>query len=164
MSAPPIDPTFNVIQLVEAAVERINDLRATDDKWTERVRSLEAELRLAESRRIDAVNLAEARRLDSRLSQQETAVSVASKEAVATAEALRAAATTTAEALRATVAATTATTNAAIKVLEEKQYLSGGRDMQRTEGRQANQWVIALLASLPSTLIAIVVLIKLFAN
>lgn len=153
MNQPPIDPSENVLKLVEEAVKRLNDLRTTDDKWAERVRALEDKLREAETQRMDA-----------RLNQQETAVTVASREALATAEVLRAAVVSTAEALRATVAETTKTTNAAIKVLEEKQYQAGGRDLQRTEGRQTSQWVVALLVSLPSTVIAIIVLIKLFAQ
>jgi hypothetical protein len=175
ITKPPIDPTANVLSLVGAAMQRQDDLRAAEQRRLDdlaRVQEhcdresddLREKLRRAESARIDAVNLAESRRVDSRLDQQQQSVAIASKEAAATAEALRSTVASTAEALRAQGAATTLGINAAIKVLEEKQYQAGGRDLQRVEGRQSSQYLIAFLVSLPAMILAVVLAIKMFAH
>src|ERR1035437_121180 len=69
-SNPIIDPTQNVLQLVDAAVTRLNDLRESDSKWLKQLQDAEARrideqmklraefadrLSLAESKRINAI-------------------------------------------------------------------------------------------------------------
>ena len=104
---PTIDPTLNVLQLVEAAVKRVDDLRASDKENFDNIRQTEAshikelltlrtehskELAAAESKRIDAIRVVDVQ-----------AVSVANEKASDQAGVLAAQVATSAEALRALV-------------------------------------------------------------
>ena len=63
-----VDPTRNVLDLVKAAVQRLNDLARAEAKLQETIRTLEAqrlsELRTADIMRIDELRAAETRRVD----------------------------------------------------------------------------------------------------
>jgi hypothetical protein len=155
LSKPVIDPTANVLSLVGAAMQRQDDLRAAENRRIndlERMKEhcsketdeLREKLRRAESMRIDAVNLAESRRVDSRLDQQQASVAIASKEAVATAEALRQTAATSLE-----------TTRAAIKVLEEKQYQWGGRSTGIGATADRLMQILAMLISIGAVMVLV---------
>jgi len=93
-----IDPTANVLQLVDAAVRRLDDLRASDNTWLQKLNTMRdahaMELREAESARIDAV-----RAIDVGAVQQ------ASQVAATAASTLAAQVATSAETLRTQVAA-----------------------------------------------------------
>lgn len=126
-----IDPTANVLQLVEAAVKRIDDLQAAEIKHiNEKVEihiSYMKELSLAESKRLDAIR-----------SVDVGAVAIASERAAATASVLANQVTQSAETLRTLVASTAASvaTNLAqvstqltdrLALLEKKQYENQGK-------------------------------------
>lgn len=139
---PTVDPTQNVLDLVLAAVKRIDDLREAE---TRRVN----DLRLAESRRVDEqaelrtnygekLREAEAKRIDAIRVVDVNAVAVASERAAAQATVLATQVSQSAEALRALVASTAATfaqqsQNTAqqltdrIALLEKVQYETTGR-------------------------------------
>lgn len=137
-----IDPTANVLQLVEAAVERLDDLRASENKRLD-------DLRAAESRRVDGeaalrahydglLAAAEAKRIDAIRAVDVAAVAVASERATQQAQVLANQVSTSADALRALVA-TTATAmaqaqttltqqfNDRIALLEKASYEGKGR-------------------------------------
>jgi hypothetical protein len=162
---PLIDPTANVLKHVEGAIKRLDDLGELNDKWTERLRMLQAEcdketqelrekLAFAESKRIDALTLAESRRLDSVNAETKAAVALASERA-----------TTTAAALAASLSATTAAQDQRMSRMEQQFYQFGGRDAgrteQRTEGRAGGQFNMNIIAAVVGAVGMIIGLIAL---
>ena len=126
-----IDPTANVLQLVEAAVKRIDDLRTSADKHINE----KIDIHIAYMKEL---SLAESKRLDSIRSVDVGAVAIASEKAAATANVLATQVTQSAETLRALVASTAASvaTNLAqvstqltdrLALLERKQYENQGK-------------------------------------
>jgi hypothetical protein len=186
--APPvIDPTKNVLQLVEASMQRQDDLREAEERR-------QTDLREAESRHRDAISalrdrlsreirdaerdgqrelaLAESRRIDALIEAQDQRVTLASSKAEltavalaervdASAKALAASVDASAKALAATVETTAKTLSERIVPLEEFRYKSAGSLEHRTEGRQSNQWVVGLVMGLPSAVLALVAVVVL---
>lgn len=97
-----VDPTANVISLVNAAIKRLDDLRLAEEKRVTQIMELRAdharELSVAEAKRIDAIRAVDV-----------AAVSVASERATAQASVLANQVSTSAETLRVLVAATATT-------------------------------------------------------
>lgn len=165
----PIDPTANVLSLVAAAIERQDDLRRVENRRLDDLRSQERyfneRLSVAESNRINSQALAESRRIDALLAAATNNVALAAEKQSAQAATLATQVTSSAEALRAQVAATATQTATSIATLrdsmdkrlsdvEQRQYQSGGRDLQRTEGRQGNQWATSQLVTVAAALAA----------
>jgi len=151
-----IDPTANVLQLVEAAITRQDDLRLAQKELTDikaahlkemaDLRATHAvdmlngqrDLAAAESRRVDAIALAESRRIDALLAAQQNAVALATTRAELTAAALAervdtsaktlaTAVETTAKTLAVTVEATAKTLSERIVPLEQARYQGVGK-------------------------------------
>jgi hypothetical protein len=140
---PVIDPTANVLQLVEAAVMRLNDLRQAEIRRVD-------DLRNAESRRVDEqselramydekLREAEAKRIDAIRAVDVNAVTVASERAAAQAAVLANQVSASAETLRTLVASSaTAVANQLtqtitpitdrISLLEKAQYEGKGKE------------------------------------
>ena len=157
-----IDPTANVLKHVEGAVKRLDDLVASTDKWSERVRRMEREhevglaalrdqLREAEAKRLDAERAAEARRLDSVNAETKAAVALATERA-----------TTTASTLATNLATTTLAQNDRMSRLEQQMYQSGGRDVERGVQKGQSNVDRALLVSLTVAVIGMALTIVLF--
>jgi len=187
---PIIDPTANVLQLVEAAMTRQDDLRAAEARHRDALALLRSEmgheirqiekqaqrdLAKAESGRIDALSQAESRRIDALLSAQQQNVALASARAELTATALAERVDASAKALAMSVETTaktlTATVEAHVKALsdrivplEQARYQAAGSAEQRTEGRASNQWIIGLVMSAPSTFVALIALVLLLVK
>jgi len=139
---PIIDPTANVLQLVEAANIRQDDLRAADSRRLE-------ELRVADTRRLDEIaelrathikelNAAEAKRIDAIRAVDVAAVATASERAAQQASVLANQVSTSAETLRTLVASTAAAQAQSqmqfsaqiterLALLEKSQYKGEGR-------------------------------------
>jgi 23S rRNA pseudoU1915 N3-methylase RlmH len=143
---PLIDPTANVTALVLSVEKRLDDARSSDAAHNAEIRRLEqhcatevSELRekLAEAQlqRIDALALAEKTRIDAKISQGEQNVALTAERTTAQAAALATAVSASAEALRLAAQQQNDVTTKAIRILEQNQYQSGGRDEQRTQGR-----------------------------
>ena len=152
---PLIDPTANVLSLVSAAMERQDDLRENDNKWSDKIRiveesnkrevgNLRMKLAEAESKRLDSSNLAESRRLDAVLAEQKSAVALASEKTAAQAATLAAQLTATATTTATLITTLGESLGKRISVLEQNQYQGVGVSFQRGEGRKENQWVIGL--------------------
>jgi len=136
------DPTKNVLQLVEAAVKRIDDLQKAESRRLE-------DLRISEIKRVDELmalrciyedklTVAEAKRIDAIRAVDVAAVSTATERATVQAQMLAAQVSTSAETLRALVASTAAaaaTQQAQIQsalteriaALEKSLYLGAGK-------------------------------------
>jgi len=157
---PVVDPTKNVLDLVQAAIARQDDLRRADqalrlsemrrlDEVAELRAQHEKELRLAESARIDAIRAVD-----------QGNVTRASEVAAAQATTLATQLQTSAETLRAQVEATRITTadtlaaalapiQADVAQLRQVQFTQQGEKAQQTEQRTGFQWSVgAVLASL----------------
>jgi hypothetical protein len=139
---PLIDPTQNVKDLTDAAVQRLDDLRNAESRRID-------ELRIAESRRVDEqaqlradysdkLANAEAKRIDAIRAVDVNAVAVATSKQADQATVLANQVAQSAEALRALVASTAATTQAAFQQamtsfsdrlmkVEQAQYASAGQ-------------------------------------
>lgn len=136
-----IDPTANVISLVEAGMRRQDDLRELESSHLRELIAVEnrhaEELRVAEAKRIDAI-----RAVDVQALQQ------ASKVATEQANTLAAQVATSAETLRTTVAAAALQQAAALQTnvapladaiadLRRSQYELQGQRIQRSDSRNA---------------------------
>lgn len=164
---PLIDPTANVLKFVENEVKRLNDLRESDNSWSEKfqtseerhhreISELQEKLRLAESNRLDAVNLAERNRIDANIAQGKADVALASEKAATTAVTLANSVVASAKALSDTVATTTATTVAQFAQLREyvdkqigplaqTRFEGAGATQKRSEDSQLTRWLIGLV-------------------
>jgi hypothetical protein len=185
---PLIDPTANVLQLVNAAMNRQDDLRKSEARRQDELakireqcaredRKAQAHLAKAESKRVDALALAESRRIDAVLAQLRADAALANEKTTSTAATMALQVSTVAETLRAQQAMTTATTAAQIEtlrknfedqrqqdrtttdarvtLLERSRYEIGGRDEQRGEGRQNNQWLVGVVVVLVAAVLGI---------
>jgi multidrug efflux pump subunit AcrA (membrane-fusion protein) len=99
---PVIDPTKNVLQLVEAAVRRSDDLAAAETRRVNEIMELRAEY-------TEKLSLAEAKRIDAIRAVDVSAVTVASERAAAQTQVLARQVETSAEALRSSLATNAAT-------------------------------------------------------
>jgi hypothetical protein len=168
---PVVDPTKNVLDLVEAAVKRIDDIRTLEAQYQRELIQSESrhqtamanlrgefgeKLRNAESARIDAI-----RAVDVGAVQRAAEVSAAQAQTLANQVAV------SAEALRAQVAAAqsaAATSLAAaldpiqkdIADLRRAQYEQAGQKAQVVEGRSSNAALVAVIG-LGFTLIIIMI-------
>lgn len=128
---PVIDPTQNVLDLVQAAIQRQDDLREAADRHVREIAALrsdyEDKLRLAESARIDAIRAVDV-----------GAVNRAAEVSAQQAATLAAQVATSAEALRTQVAAAAqAATTALAAALEPIQ--KDIADLRKTQYEQAGQ-------------------------
>jgi len=157
-----VDPTQNVTALVKAGLERQDDLRRQETAHMHQLLDLRADyeekLRIAESKRIDAIR-----------SVDVAAVAQAAQVSATQATTLATQVSASAETLRTTVAASALSAannlNAAlgpiqtsIDALRQAQYQQQGQTAQKTEGRDTGQWrttsVIAVAAVLASYLVS----------
>lgn len=175
----PIDPTANVLQLVQAANLRQDDLRLAESRHRDEMASLRdrlsGEIRMAERNGARDLALAESRRIDALIEAQDQRVTLASSKAEltavalaervdASAKALAASVEASAKALAATVETTAKSLSERIVPLEQFRYEFAGSREQRAEGRSSNQWVVGLVMSLPSTAIALIALVALLVK
>jgi len=167
------DPTPNVLGLVEAAMQRQDDLRKADRAEVLEIRrikedcaketdQLREKLREAESARINAiraVDVAAAALANERGTQQ---ASVLASQVSTSAETLRAMVATTAEAVAKTFAATVSQLSDRVTLLEKSQYQIGGRDLQRGESRGQSNWLTGVIIVIGVAIVQ--VLLKLFGQ
>jgi hypothetical protein len=123
-----VDPTANVLAVINAATRRQDDLRVMNAEYQDKIADLRAdhntELRLAESARIDAIRAVDV-----------AAVNRAAEVSSDAAEALRGQVATTAEAFRVTLAAALEPIQKDIAELRKTQYEQQGQKAQQAESR-----------------------------
>ncbi len=175
--APVIDPTENVIALVEAGMARQDDLREADSKHGADMRAVlreyEEKLRLASEKLSDVradyenkLRRAESSRIDAIRAVDVAAVGQAAQVSATQATTLAAQVTASAETLRNTVAASaTAAANAlsqalqpiqkSIDDLRQAQYQQQGQQTQKTEGQDSGRFIIATIVSVAGLLMTI---------
>jgi hypothetical protein len=139
---PVVDPTANVLLLVEAAVRRLDDLRVSESRRIEELLSLETsrtkevaklhamyqeKLSMAEAKRIDAIRAVDVAAVgiaSDRVSQQ---AAVLANQAVASAETLRALVATTATTVASQLATMSGQLAERISALEKSSYVGSGK-------------------------------------
>jgi hypothetical protein len=147
---PAIDPTANVLNLVDAAIRRQDDLREMESRHVRETMELRADfgrqLRDAESARIDAIRAVD-------VGAVQRAADVAAQQA----STLAAQGVTTAEAMRVQVAATAAAASAALSAaldpiqkriedLSRAQYEAQGQKTQVVETQAKSGLTVAQVA------------------
>ena len=156
--APVIDPTDNVLALVTAAVQRLDDLRAAEERYNaSEVRHLadmsgirEAharELRIIESERINAIRAVDV-----------GAVQRAAEVAAAQADAIRNQLAVTATAAQTSLAAALDPIQKDIADLRRAQYEAQGQKINVTENRTATGAVYAAIGIASTVLLAVLAL------
>jgi signal transduction histidine kinase len=139
---PVVDPTKNVLELVGAAVQRLDDLANLRGDYEEKLLNAESrrigevielradfqeKLSLAESRRIDAIRAVDVGAVaiaSERAAQQAT---VLASQVAQSAETLRALVATTAQTVAASLAAVSGQLTERISALEKSSYVGSGR-------------------------------------
>lgn len=161
------DPTENVLDLVNAAVDRLDDLRKSGEEHTEQLAKLReqhsVELRIAEAARIDAI-----RRVDTE------AVSVAAQTASAAAVALQGQVANAAEAVRNTLEATRVATEQrlaaalnpiteTIALLQANLYAQQGERQAASEDKETSRFsvgtAVAVIGMAISTFVAVIAVV-----
>lgn len=146
------DPTHNVLQLVNAAVKRLDDLSTERAERTKDIMTLNKEILNLHVSYGEKLSVAESKRIDAIRAVDVGAVAIASERATQQATVLANQVSASAETLR-TLVATTAGTVAAqlqsvsnqlvdrIALLEKSQYETKGG---RQGGRDVVYWVLAI--------------------
>lgn len=162
VGAPVVDPTANVLGLVEAAVTRLNELRMAEVKRQDDLRLSESahlremaglraehatDMREAEAKRIDAI-----RAVDVAAVQRAAEVSAAQAQTLATqvavsAEALRGQVSAAASAQSAALAAALDPIQKDIAELRKAQYEAQGQKQQVVEGRAGSGAIYAFIGA-----------------
>jgi len=169
---PLIDPTANVLKLVEQEVIRLNDLadlRATyqgklaaaESRRVDEQAALREEyaekLRDGESKRIDAIRAVDVQAAAAERERSNQTAALLANQVTNSADVLRALVTSTADQNQKNVVQPLADR---ISALEKSQYQTGGRDIQRDVGKGDVRWIIYLLLALPGVIATILLLMK----
>lgn len=127
------DPTYNVMQLVLAAVTRLDDLRDADNKRIDEVMNLRAHfaerLETAESRRIDAIRAVDVNAVAVASERQAAAAGVLANQVAQSADALRTLVSTTAAAMAEQQRQLVSQITDRLTVVERSQYEGRGKEI-----------------------------------
>lgn len=148
---PVIDPTANVVSILEAAVQRQDDLRTAHEIHTHEIRDLQRlhdrDLREAESKRIDAIRAVDVAAVN-RAAEVSAAQALTLATQVATsADTLRIQVATTATAFDAKLAAALEPISKDIADLRRVQYESVGQRTQVVEGRDSGRYLATIIGA-----------------
>ena len=148
-NAPVADPTINVLQLVEAAISRQDDLRTQEGahlRELSRMRDEHTELmRRAESERIDAIRSVDVQAVQRAAEVANTQAVTLATQVAASAEAMRVQVAAAASAASIALAAALEPVQKDIADLRRVQYEAAGSKSQVGESRQVNAATIALI-------------------
>lgn len=164
-----VDPTLNVLQLVRAAVERLDDLRhlaAEHAKEIDMMRETHArDLRDAEAKRIDAIRMVDVNAVQQAWSVAATQATTLAGQVAAAADAMRTQVTAAATAAAANQAAALAPMQVAIEDLRRAQYEAQGQKTQVVEhqakGANAGLWIGVAIGALGLLVAAVSIAIAL---
>lgn len=146
-----IDPTANVLQLVEAAVQRLNDMANLREATQTRIADLRAEyddkLRKAEAERIDAIRAVDVGNVQRAAEVQATQALTLATQVTTSAEALRTQVTATATAAGVALAAALEPIIKDIAELRKVQYETAGGKAQTVETREVGGFHVSWLGT-----------------
>jgi cobalamin biosynthesis Mg chelatase CobN len=134
---PVVDPTQNVLNLVAAAIQRQDDLRAAESRHVREIAGLRAEyameLRDAETQRINAIRQVDVEAVQRAAEVQATQATALAKQVTDAAEANRAAVAAAAAASSTALAAALEPIQKDIQELRKAQYEAAGVKAQTTD-------------------------------
>jgi len=156
--APVIDPTENVTALVKAGLERQDELRKQESAHIHELLDLraayDAQLRVAESRRIDAIRAVDVAAVAQAAQVSATQATILATQVSASAETLRTTVAASALSSANALSAALGPMQTSIDALRQAQYQQQGQAAQKTEGRGDGQWltttIIAIAAAVAS--------------
>lgn len=155
---PVIDPTLNVLQLVAAAVERLDDLRNSEARHIRELdfmRDNHAEnLRKAEAARIDAIRAVDVAAVQQAASVATNQAATLASQVATSAEALRAQVAAVANASQVALTAALEPIQTAIAELRRSQYEAEGQKIQVVEGQQSVAATYALIGLIIAIVLA----------
>jgi hypothetical protein len=166
---PVVDPTKNVLQLVEAAVARLNDLRTVEAAHLAEVLALRdqhyRELREAEAKRIDAIRTVDVNAVQRAAEVAATQAATLAAQVAASAEAMRTQVSAAATAAAASQAAALAPIQAAIDELRRALYETQGQKAQVVErqaaGANTGLWVTVAISAVSLLIAAVMIAVAL---
>lgn len=150
---PVVDPTENVLQLVEAANRRQDDLRNLTATWQERFADMRhrfieqlatlraahtAEMRHVETQRLDAIRAVDQGNVATQASVQTQAAAALANQVAAAADAMRTQVETTRQQLQAQIAATNEPLLKDVAELRKVQYETAGQRSQVLDTRDVD--------------------------
>jgi hypothetical protein len=160
---PVIDPTANVIALVEAGLKRQDDLRDLAAKHATELMvvriSYEDKLRVAESARINAIRDVDVQAAALASNVQSQVAATLASQTTTLADALRANVATVAQAAQGNLTAALAPMQKAIDDLRAVQYAQQGQQAAKTENKDSGQWVITTIISAAAILSSIILVV-----
>ena len=160
--APVIDPTENVTALVAAGLRRQDDLRIQESAHIQQLLTLRADyeekLRIAESRRIDAIRTVDVAAVAQAAQVSATQATTLATQVSASAETLRTTVAASALSAANALSAALGPIQTSIDGLRQAQFTQQGQTAQKSEGRDTGQWrttsAIAVAAVLASYLVS----------
>lgn len=155
-SDPVLDPTYNVLQLVAAAIQRQDDLRSAESRHVREMVEIRADhankLREAETERINAIRAVDVQAVQQAATVAETRASALAATVTQSAEAMRTQVAAAASAAATSLAAALEPIQKDIQDLRKAQYEQQGQKTQVTEGRakgaSTGLWVGIAVAAL----------------
>lgn len=155
---PVIDPTQNVLQLVQAAVTRLDDLRILESTHIREMFEIRGQhtkdMRLAEADRINAIRLVDVQAVQRAAEVQAAQASAIANTVTASAEAMRTQVQAAAAAAEANLKASLEPMQKAIADLSRTQYELAGQRTQIGETRQVNSATYALIGIIITIVLA----------
>lgn len=161
---PVVDPTHNVLQLVEAAVTRLDDLRHEGSDHVRELIALRSHydqlLSDKETERINAIRAVDTGAVTRAAEVSAAQASTLATQVAASAEALRGQVEAARVATETRLASALQPITASIEELRRTQYQQQGEKSNQSENRQTHQWngstIVAIAMGLFSTLGAII--------
>jgi len=155
---PVIDPTSNVSALVAAGLQRQDDLRMQATAHIHELLTLRADyeekLRLAESKRIDAIRAVDVAAVAQAASVSATQATTLASQVAASAETLRTTVAASAVAAANALSAALAPIQTSIDALRAAQYQQQGQAAQKVEGRDTGQWITTTVIAIAAALLS----------
>ena len=165
---PVIDPTQNVLDLVEAAIKRQDDLRDAESRHVREIGKLRsdyaAELRHGETERINAIRAVDVAAVQQAAQVSATQATTLAAQVATSAETLRTQVAAAATAATVSLAAALVPIQEAIADLRRAQYEAQGRNVEKVDTRQSTGAVIGYIVGGVGILSTLVTIILVFSR
>jgi hypothetical protein len=163
---PVIDPSKNVLDLVEAAIQRQDDLRSSESVHLREIMALRSEftkeLRLAEADRINAIRAVDVAAVQHAAEVQSAQAQILATQVATQAEALRSQVAATAQQQTLALSAALDPIQKDVADLRRVQYEQQGQKTNQTENRSDRQVNIGNLFAGVGVLVAVLVALAAF--
>lgn len=172
---PVLDPTQNVMDLVNAAIKRQDDLRTQESlhlreiivlerAHTAMLRELDTQLRHQEAARIDAIRAVDVGNVTRAAEVAATQAATLASQVTSAAEAMRNQVGAATAAAQQNLATSLEPIQTAINDLRKAQYEQAGLKYAQTEGKESNQWVIGAVIAAVGMVVVLIQLVLHFAK